>query len=74
MLTSQEIPLSNRLRADRANAQFTKVNRAKDKTPEYETRLAADRAKTARLRALRLARDAAEQVTLAEGQKGKPVK
>jgi hypothetical protein len=45
-----------------ANAQFDKrqrANDAKSATAEYETAAAATRAKTARLKALRLARDAA---------------
>jgi hypothetical protein len=45
-----------------ANAQLAKLQRANDAskaTAEYESEAAAVRAKTARLRALRLARDAA---------------
>jgi hypothetical protein len=45
-----------------ANAQFAKIQRANDAkkaTSEYESTAAALRAKTERLRALRLARDAA---------------
>jgi hypothetical protein len=45
-----------------AAAQFAKIQRANDAksaTVEYETAAAATRAKTERLRALRLARDAA---------------
>jgi hypothetical protein len=45
-----------------ADAQFAKVQRANDAkkaTADYETEAAALRAKTERLRALRLARDAA---------------
>lgn len=45
-----------------ANAQFAKLQRADDAKKamsEYETEAAAVRAKTARLKALRLARDAA---------------
>jgi hypothetical protein len=45
-----------------ASAQFAKLQRANDAksaTAEYETAAAAMRAKTARLKALRLARDAA---------------
>jgi hypothetical protein len=47
----------------RAEAQFKKMQRAEDGRKamvEYEAGVAAVRAKTARLRALRLARDAAE--------------
>lgn len=45
-----------------ANAQFMKIQRANDAksaTADYETAAAAIRAKTERLKALRLARDAA---------------
>jgi hypothetical protein len=45
-----------------ANAQFAKLQRANDAkaaTSEYESSAAATRAKTERLKALRLARDAA---------------
>jgi hypothetical protein len=45
-----------------ANAQFAKLQRANDAkkaATEYETAAAATRAKTERLKALRLARDAA---------------
>ena len=45
-----------------ANAQFAKLQRAEDAkkaTSEYESAAVALRAKTARLKALRLARDAA---------------
>lgn len=45
-----------------ANAQFAKIQRAEDAkkaTSEYETAAVALRAKTERLKALRLARDAA---------------
>ena len=48
---------------DEANVQFKKLQRAEDgkkAMSEYESEGAAVRAKTARLRALRLARDAAE--------------
>ena len=48
---------------DEANIQFKKLQRAEDgkkAMSEYEADAAAVRAKTARLKALRLARDAAE--------------
>ena len=48
-----------------ANAQFAKINRANDAKKamtEYETAAVALRAKTERLKALRLARDAAAPV------------
>jgi len=49
---------------NQAEAQFKKTQRAEDgkkAMSEYEAEAAAVRAKTARLRELRLARDAAEQ-------------
>jgi hypothetical protein len=49
-------------RKNEANAQFAKIMRAEDAkkaTSEYESTAAALRAKTERLKALRLARDAA---------------
>ena len=49
-------------KTDRANAQFEKLQRVADgkkAMSEYEAEQAAVRAKTARLRALRLARDEA---------------
>lgn len=51
-----------RSKKDEANVQFDKLRRAEDgkkAMSEYEAEGAAVRAKTARLRALRLARDAA---------------
>jgi hypothetical protein len=48
---------------DRANAQFGKLQRAEDAKKamsEYETSRVAIQAKTERLKALRMARDAAE--------------
>ena len=48
---------------DRANAQFGKLQRAEDAKKamsEYETSRVAVQAKTERLKALRMARDAAE--------------
>jgi hypothetical protein len=56
--------LANRSRKDEAQKQFKKVQRAEDgkkAMSEYESEAAATRAKTERLRALRLARDAAEK-------------
>ena len=53
---------------DDAQAQFAKLQRANDgkkAMTEYEAEAAAVRAKTERLRALRLARDAAEQAAIA---------
>ena len=59
-----------------ANAQFAKLQRAQDAkkaTSEYESTAAALRAKTERLKALRLARDAAAPPTepAAPKKKGK---
>jgi hypothetical protein len=59
-----------------ATAQFAKIQRANDAksaTVEYETAAAATRAKTERLKALRLARDAAAPppVPAAPKRKGK---
>src|SRR5712692_7273271 len=56
--------LANRSKKDEANVQFAKLQRAEDgkkAMSEYEAEGAAVRAKTARLRALRLARDAANE-------------
>ena len=61
--TRQEIALADSSKKDEANVQFKKLQRAEDgkkAMSEYESEGAAVRAKTARLRALRLARDAAE--------------
>jgi hypothetical protein len=55
--------LANDSRRQRADAQFSKAQRAEDgkkAMAQYESDAAAVRAKTERLRALRLARDAAE--------------
>jgi hypothetical protein len=55
--------LSNNPKADRANAQFAKLQRAdeaKKAMSDYEIDRVAMMAKTERLRALRIARDAAE--------------
>jgi len=62
-----------------ANAQFAKVQRAQDAkkaTSEYESAAAALRAKTEKLKALRLARDAAapQQPAAAKRKVGKKVK
>jgi hypothetical protein len=57
-----------------ANAQFAKINRANDAKKamsEYETAAAALRAKTERLKALRLARDAAAPAPAAPAPKRK---
>jgi hypothetical protein len=61
--TKQEIALADNSKKDEANVQFKKLQRAEDgkkAMSEYESEGAAVQAKTARLRALRLARDAAE--------------
>ena len=55
--------MANKSAKDEAQAQFKKAQRAEDgkkAMSEYEAEGAAARAKTARLRELRLARDAAE--------------
>jgi len=57
-----------------ANAQFAKMLRADDAkkaTSEYEATAAALRAKTERLKTLRLARDAADPAGAAPTRKGK---
>src|SRR5438105_11522442 len=67
-IRQQEMNLTIRSKKDDANAQFDKMQRAEDgkkALSEYEAEAAAVRAKTARLRALRLARDAAEQASAA---------
>ena len=54
--------MADNSRTDRANAQFAKLQRAVDgkkAMSDYEAEAAAVRAKTERLRAARLARDAA---------------
>ena len=60
-----------------ANAQFAKLQRANDAkkaTSEYEAEAVALRAKTARLKALRLARDAAAPAPPAAAPKRKAKK
>jgi hypothetical protein len=67
----QGIALADQSKTDKANAEFRKLQRVEDgkkAMSEYEAEREAIRAKTARLRALRLARDAAEQ----EAQKADP--
>jgi hypothetical protein len=57
--------LADHSKKDTANAEFKKAQRAEDgksAMAEYEAQAAAQREKTARLRALRLARDAAMPV------------
>jgi hypothetical protein len=64
MFRQQGDEMPNRSKKDVANAEFKKIQRAEDgkkAMTEYESEGAAIRAKTERLRALRLARDAAEQ-------------
>jgi len=59
---------------DEAHAQFAKLQRADDArtaAAEYEAAAAATRAKTERLRALRLARDAAAPPPAAPKRKAK---
>jgi hypothetical protein len=74
--------VADKSKKDDAHAQFLKVQRAEDgkkAMSEYESEGAAVRAKTERLRALRLARDAAEQAaapkkTAAKKKSAKPAK
>ena len=68
--------MSEKSNKHQANAEFAKVQRANDAkkaTSDYETEAAAVRAKTERLKALRLARDAAapKAKATAAGPKGK---
>ena len=59
----KEIVLTDNSKKQQADVQFRKLQRAEDgkkAMSEYESEGAAVRAKTARLKALRLARDAAE--------------
>lgn len=56
--------MADNSKVDRANAQFNKLQRAEDgkkAMSEYEADRVALRAKTERLKAMRLARDAAEK-------------
>jgi hypothetical protein len=60
-----------------ANVQFAKLQRAQDAkkaTADYETEAAAVRAKTERLKALRLARDAAAPSPAPAAPKGRSKK
>jgi hypothetical protein len=66
--------MSEKSNTHQANAEFAKAQRANDAkkaTSDYETEAAAVRAKTARLKALRLARDAAAPKATATAPKGK---
>ncbi len=66
--------MSDNSNKHQANAEFAKVQRANDAkkaTSDYETEAAAVRAKTARLKALRLARDAAAPKATATAPKSK---
>lgn len=71
----QEIALADKDKTDKANAQFKKMQRAEDgkkAMSEYEAEAVAIRAKTARLRALRMARDAAAEKAAQEAGPPKP--
>jgi hypothetical protein len=60
--------MADKSKKDDAQAQFAKLQRANDAKKamaDYEAEAVATRAKTERLRALRLARDAAEQAAAA---------
>jgi hypothetical protein len=64
IFSPQEIILADKSDKHDADVQFKKLQRAQDgkkAMSEYEAEIVANRAKTERLRALRLARDAAEQ-------------
>jgi hypothetical protein len=63
-----EITLADDSKKNAANNQFRKLRQAEEgkrAMTEYENNAIANRAKTARLRALRLARDAEEAAALA---------
>ncbi len=71
--------MANNSKMDQANAQFAKLQRAEDAKKamsEYETSRVTIQAKTDRLKALRLARDAAEisAVPKAPGSTKKPAR
>ncbi|MGC2780235.1 MAG: hypothetical protein WA418_31810 [Bradyrhizobium sp.] len=69
--------MADHAKTDQANAQFKKLQRADDgkkAMSEYEAERVAIRAKTERLRALRLARDAATTPVEAAPVKKTPVK
>ena len=58
----KEMPLADKSKVERANAQFDKLQRAEDgkkAMSEYEAHRISEVAKTERLKALRMARDAA---------------
>ncbi len=61
--------MADNSKVDRANAQFNKLQRAEDgkkAMSEYEADRIATRTKTERLKAMRLARDAAEKAAVPE--------
>jgi hypothetical protein len=71
----KETQLADKSAAERANAEFKKTQRehdAKKAMAEYDAEGAALRAKTERLRALRLARDAALPQPAPVAKKAKP--
>jgi hypothetical protein len=83
--TTRDIPLADVSKKNQADGQFKKLQRAeegKKALSDYEADVIATRAKTARLRELRLAREAAEQAAApkvlakakSSGPKGKTVK
>jgi hypothetical protein len=62
--------LADRSKKDEAQLQFSKLQKAEDgkkAMSEYEAQAAAIRAKTERLRALRLARDAEQEASPSPG-------
>jgi hypothetical protein len=72
-----EITLADDSKKNAANNQFRKLRQAEEgkrAMTEYENNAIASRAKTARLRALRLARDEAEAAALAAAPPAPPKK
>jgi len=72
-----EIALADDSKKNAANSQFRKLRQAEEgkrAMTEYENAAIANRAKTARLKALRLARDEAEAAALAAAPPVSPKK
>jgi hypothetical protein len=72
LLTGED--MADHSKKDKANAEFKKAQRAEDgrsAMAEYEAQAAAQREKTLRLRALRLARDAAKKKSAKSTKSGK---
>ena len=69
--------MTDNSKVDRANAQFNKLQRAEDgkkAMSEYEADRVALRSKTERLKAMRLARDAAEKAAVSDEPASAPKK